>query len=279
MLLRQMTAADLPAAGRLADLAFGGGPREGRLRRYLALEPEGWFAVEEAGELLGIGGIVRYAGFAWLGMMAIRPDRQGRGIGRRIAEAAIDGARSRGCPTLCLIATPAGEALYRRLGFVPDGRSRELAGTPREAPASTMRRPCVVVPWTAADTPDLAHFDAPAFGASRESLLSRYVAEFPASSWLARDASGAPCGFLVVQDAALGPCTATDDAVAAQLLATGLAGVSRPLRAGVLDPTFEALLVGHGLVRTRDLQRMRLGPPVPRAPAPRILAHASYAIG
>jgi hypothetical protein len=96
---------------------------------------------------------------------------------------------------------------------------------------------------------------------------------------VARDAGGAVQGFLVVQGDRLGPWTATDDRVAAQLLDVGLAGVERALRGGILDGGAEALLVARGFGRTRMLPRMRLGPPVSASPVPRILAHASYAVG
>ncbi|MGZ6076649.1 MAG: hypothetical protein ACXWK6_02475, partial [Myxococcaceae bacterium] len=117
------------------------------------------------------------------------------------------------------------------------------------------------------------------FGANREHVLATYATEFAESSWVARDAGGAVRGFLVVQGDRLGPWTATDDEVASQLLEVGLASVVRPLRSGILDGAAEALLVARGFGRTRALPRMRLGRPVPASPAPRLLAHASYAVG
>lgn len=279
MHLRTLTLDDLPAAARLTDAVFGDGRREARLRRYLAIEPRGWFAIEESGTLAAIGGVITYRGFGWLGLMAVRPDRQRRGLGRTVATAAIDWARGQGCATLCLIATPAGLPMYERLGFVHDGVSQELSGTP--APARGPRFPldCVVRPWTAADSSEVSAFDAPGFGANRSRVLTTYATEFAGSSWVARDGTGAVRGFLVVQDDRLGPWTATDDGVAEQLLDVALAGVRRPLRSGIVEPAAEALLVARGFDRTRALARMRLGPAVRVVPPPRVLAHASYAVG
>lgn len=270
---------DVPAAAGLTEVAFGGGRREDRLRRYLALEPRGWFVVEDGGGLLGIGGVVRYDGFAWLGLMAIRPDRQRRGLGRALAEEAIGWARAGGCSTICLVATPAGLPLYQRLGFVPDGLSHELAGTPRLHPRAPGSVPCSVTLWTPADTEDVARFDAPAFGSDRRRVLAAYAAEFPTSAWVARDRSGDVRGFIVVQGSSFGPWTAADDASASQLLDVALDGLGGALKAGVVDGTAEPLLLARGFTRTRDLPRLRLGPPVPTAPGPRLLAHASYAVG
>jgi GNAT superfamily N-acetyltransferase len=277
MQLRRLTPEDVLPAARLTSVAFGGGPREGRIRRYLTLEPEGWFTVEEAGALLAVGGVVRFGPLAWLGLMAVEPGRQREGLGRTIAEAAIGWARSQGCTTVLLIATAAGIPLYRRLGFVDDGDSSELAGVPEiSRPAAG---PGIVRPWKPEDTEEVARFDAPAFGADRGRLLAAYAREFDGSAWVARDVRGAMRGFLVVQGETLGPWSATDETVAAQLLDTGLGDVRRSLRIGIVDALGERLLEARGLKRTRSLPRMRLGPALPRGSSPRLLAYASYAVG
>jgi len=279
MRLRHLRPDDVPAAAQLTAEAFGGAPREARLRRYLRLEPDGWFALDDARGLLGIGGVVRYRGFAWLGLMAVRSDRQGRGLGRAIAETAIEWARAHGCATVCLIATTAGLPLYERLGFVPDGESQELSSATRKAADAPPSGPCSVLPWCSKDTADIARFDAPAFGCDRATVLSAYAQEFARSSWVARDATGAARGFLVVQDDSLGPWTAEDDDTARQLLDVALTEARRPLRVGLIDAGAQPLLRDRGFAFTRVLPRMRLGPPIARRPGPRLLAHASYAVG
>jgi predicted N-acetyltransferase YhbS len=277
MELRRLTLDDVVAGARLTAAAFGGEPREARLRRYLALEPEGWFALEEAGTLVALGGAVAFGSLAWLGLIVVEPGRQRQGLGGVVARAAIDWARGRGCSTICLIATPAGIPLYRRLGFVPDGDSYELSWAPRPLPpvgeVSSAR------PWTPEDTPEVASLDAPAFGADRSRLLAAYAREFSGSAWVARDDRGRVSGFVVVQDDLIGPWCAADEGVAGRLLDVALGGVTRSLRAGVLDEVGARLLASRGLVQGRSLPRMRLGPSVPRAARPLLLAHASYAVG
>jgi len=279
MRVRRLTVEDIPAAARLTDAAFGGGPREDRLRRYLAIEPRGWFVVEDAARLVAVGGVVRFGTFAWLGLMAVHPARQGRGLGRTIAEEAIGWALGQGCSTVFLIATPAGAPLYSRLGFVPAGASEELGGRPAAPARPSLSVPGAVARWTAADTQEVGQFDAPAFGADRSHLLSVYATEFSASAWVARDGTGAVRGFLVIQGSSLGPWSAADDATAARLIDAALPEVHEPLRAGVLDSGAVELLLARGFARTRPLPRMRLGPTVPTRDTPRLLAHASYAVG
>jgi predicted N-acetyltransferase YhbS len=278
MRLRPLTLDDVPEAGQLTAATFGGGPRQERLRRYLALEPDGWFAAEDGGTLVGIGGVVCYSGFAWLGLMAVRPDRQRQGIGRAIAVAAIDRARAHGCGTIVLIARDEGIPLYRKLGFEPDGDSQEMSGVASSPPTPGGSDPRVG-PWTACDTAEVARFDAPAFGANRERVLSAYAREFAGSAWVARDAAGTVRGFVLLQGESLGPWSAADDAAAGALLDAALAGVHRPIKVGVCHPDAERLLLARGLARTRVLPRMRLGPPLRAEARPRVLAHASYAVG
>lgn len=277
MELRRLTLDDVVAGARLTAAAFGGEPREARLRRYLALEPDGWFALEEAGTLVALGGAVAFGRLAWLGLIVVEPGRQRRGLGDAVARAAVDWAHGRGCSTICLIATPAGIPLYRRLGFVPDGDSHELSGEPRPLPSGGEAP--AVQPWTPEDTPEAASLDAPAFGADRSRLLAAYAREFSGSAWVARDDRGRVSGFVVVQDDLIGPWCAVDERVAGRLLDVALGGVTRTLRAGALDEVGAGLLASRGLAPGRPLPRMRLGPSVPRAAHPLLLAHASYAVG
>jgi predicted N-acetyltransferase YhbS len=277
MQLRQLTLDDVVEGARLTAAAFGGDPREARLRRYLTLDPEGWFGLEDEGMLVALGGAVRFGTLAWLGLMVVDRARQRQGLGRTVATAAIDWARRQGCSTIHLIATPAGIPLYRQLGFVPDGESRELSGLPRPLPQT--RGPASVHPWRAEDTEEVAQFDAPAFGANRSRLLAAYAREFSGSSWVARDDRGRICGFILVQDDSLGPWCAVDERVAAQLLDAALGGVTRQLKAGAIHDLGAELLIQRGLAPVRALPRMRLGPTVPHDAPPLLLAHASYALG
>lgn len=277
MHLRRLTREDVVAGARLTAAAFGGETRESRLRRYLQLEPEGWFGLEDAGALVALGGAIQFGALAWLGLMVVDPARQRQGLGRTVATAAIEWARQRGCSTIRLIATAAGAPLYRQLGFVPDGESHELSGIPRPLPPVT--GPSTVCRWQPEDTEEIARFDAPAFGADRSRLLATYAREFSESAWVARDDRGQVCGFILVQEDSLGPWCATDDRVAGQLLDVALREVTRPIKAGAIDDVATGLLVLRGLAPVRPLPRMRLGPEVPHAAGPRLLTHASYAVG
>src|SRR5256885_2315182 len=83
--IRSLTPADVTGADELLGVTFPGSKSLApRMRRYLAVQPDGWWVAEEEGALVGMVGAVEYGAFAYVGLMGVRPDRQGRGIGRQL---------------------------------------------------------------------------------------------------------------------------------------------------------------------------------------------------
>jgi RimJ/RimL family protein N-acetyltransferase len=95
-------------------------------------------AIDAAGEVVGWCDIARpmLEGFRHCGRlgMGVLPPLRGRGVGRRLAEAAIDAARSRGVERVELevfASNPRAIRLYERLGFAHEGvrqRARKIDG-------------------------------------------------------------------------------------------------------------------------------------------------------
>src|SRR5574341_1228499 len=136
--VRKLTSADVDwAAAVLAATALRA--RQPELRRYLALEPGGYYAAEVGARPVGLGGYAAYADLAFVGNMAVAPEMQGRGVGRAILTHMLEAIDRRGIPTTLLEATPEGEPLYRKCGFVDVHRtlaySRSDALRPGEGPA------------------------------------------------------------------------------------------------------------------------------------------------
>ncbi len=74
----------------------------------------------ERGTIAAYGQALIFGDTAWLGSISVRRESRRRGIGQRITEELIDRCYSRGASSIHLMATDAGEPLYRKLGFVDD---------------------------------------------------------------------------------------------------------------------------------------------------------------
>ena len=87
--------------------------------------PDGTFVAVAEDEVVGVLNLYPSSfGYAEIGMYVAR-DWRGRGVGSALMEAAIDWARAEGLHKLSLSVFPhnaAGIALYRKFGFVEEGR-------------------------------------------------------------------------------------------------------------------------------------------------------------
>lgn len=97
----------------------------------------------------------------WMGPLAVRPDSQGNGLGKRVVQAAIEFVRSRGATTIGLETMPRtldNIGFYSALGFVPgrltltltvEAGSAErppvLYGRLRDVEKTAMRRACATL--------------------------------------------------------------------------------------------------------------------------------------
>ena len=283
--LRPMRESDLPAVDPILRAAFAV-ERDfaPRLHRYLAIEPDGWFVGEQGGTLLGTVGVVRYPGFAYIGLMAVAPAQQGRGLGRWLLEHALAWLEQRGVGCAVLDATEAGAPLYEKLGFVDAGATIEMARQGDSPPRAVADVTLARVGPEAADAADLRDLDGRLFGAARAALWTRLAAEVDpvVPTWLAREA-GRALGYLALQPGLIGPWAATEPRVAEALLAHALAQVPQgaPLRVQVPDTNVAAvaLLSARGFAAQRTLRHMRRGD-LARAPVWRdVYGKASYCLG
>jgi len=73
--IRPLTAIDIAGAdGVLRDAFHTEHSFAARLRRYLAIQPDGWLAAEDDSLLVGMVGAIDYGSFAYVGMMGVRRD-------------------------------------------------------------------------------------------------------------------------------------------------------------------------------------------------------------
>ena len=258
--LHPLSAADFEAVDPILTAAYARpSSMLDDLVRYHRRQPDGWFLARLDGIPAGMGGAIAYGATARIGLMAVHPDFQRRGIGRAIMEHLLEWAVVRRATTILLDATPAGVPLYTRLGFVTDDYARAYVYTRRASPTSPKAH--IVTPLHLADLPEIAAFDAERFGASRAAVLAGYVEEYAGRAYVARDSLGSVAGYLIAQANRLGPWLADTPEVADALLRQALPLC--PANAQVLVPEYNraaaALLERSGFTPGRRWHSMRRG--------------------
>jgi GNAT superfamily N-acetyltransferase len=219
--LRAMTANDMAGGLRLCR-ASGWNQLEPDWRLFLESPGSGAVVIERAGNIVGTAAYMRYDALAWIAMMLVDPAERRAGLGRQLLAEAISALAD--APCIGLDATPAGEPLYRRSGFIAD---HGLIRT--KATVDSTRLPARVGaarPMLQSDLPTVCRQDRRVFGADRSHLLEALLARAPECAWVAADAQAVKgytfgrAGRLYHQ---LGPIMAADAITARDLVTNCLA--------------------------------------------------------
>src|SRR5258706_13347008 len=121
--IHTLTAADLDRADAVQQAASGRGSRRDRLQLYLSLQPDGWLLAKLDGEPAGIAGGTNYGAVGHIGLVAVDPSKQRRGVALALMEHLLDWFDAQRCPIIQLDASEAGAPLYHKLGFVEDEKT------------------------------------------------------------------------------------------------------------------------------------------------------------
>lgn len=258
MHVRPLAAADLPAALELTQLQkWSHRLDDWELHFRLG---RGFGAVDDDGRLLGTTLWWAYGdAFGTVGLVVVHPDAQGRGIGRKLMDAAIADAGDR---TLRLCATQAGLELYRRCGFVAGGIVAQRQGNVVAAPAPAVAPDVTLRDFAPTDVAAATALDARAVGAPRAALVAD-VARISTGGVVA-ERDGRVVGFALLRSSgrgtSLGPLVASDETLAVQLVAyaaarhTGFLRIDIPTSATRLAAYLDACglpAVDHVVVMTR----------------------------
>jgi len=147
--LRAMRWWDIAPALDLEQRLFRSDPwTVGMFWSELARIPETrhYLVADDGGRVVGYAGLAATRREADVQTLAVDPDRQGEGLGRRLLDALLAEARDRGCATVFLEVRADNERaieLYRRSGFEEIGRRRgyyQPDGTDAVAMRRKMRR-------------------------------------------------------------------------------------------------------------------------------------------
>jgi ribosomal protein S18 acetylase RimI-like enzyme len=167
---RKFARADVAAAHRLSLEV--GWPHRLEDWKFLQRLGTGHVALED-GEVVGT--ILTWKhdrANASLGMVIVKPDRQGRGIGRRLMRLALRDLTGR---AVMLNATPAGQPLYEKLGFKPFDRVEQHQGNAAKVRVVPLAAGERLRPVGASDVARLVALATRAAGISRARLLRRLL--------------------------------------------------------------------------------------------------------
>jgi ribosomal protein S18 acetylase RimI-like enzyme len=276
-IVRLLSSGDIDAADRLLMRAFASEDSfRPVIEREFAIQPGYYWVSESAGEILGSIAAVAYGRVAYIGMMAVDPASQSRGIGRMLLETAINALEHDGYETMLLDATDAGEPLYRKYGFVDQSSSYDLRGQSSTTPSRE-----IAIPREDARSRVLS-LDAATFGADRSNAIQHLLSE-PSSQCLISESDGELDGYLIAQKTVLGPWVAHSPEIAEKLLLQALS-VLPPQEWRVMQPVENsaglALLQQHGFEIRREVLHMRRGRPFQNKTGRAVTyGQASFALG
>jgi len=222
---------------------------EGHIAECMALsaeagwnqEAEDWALFLRHGIVLGLranGGVTVATGailpypddFAWIGMVLVTAPRRRQRIGTNMLEACCVEVSRRGLVSM-LDATPAGERIYRPLGFQGMFNLCSWQGVTH----SRANPPAGIRAMAAGDIPTVTAIDAAAFGAQRKFLVKNLFRRLPQLAFVTQDLTGfvlARLGRIATQ---IGPIVAANEGAAATLLDAALGCVSGPVFLDLID--------------------------------------------
>ena len=229
---------------------------------------------DEAGTLVATAAALPYDDTAgWISMVLVDPAHRHRGIASQLVDACVRSLREAGRSAV-LDATPAGAAVYAKIGFVAGFAFERWEGEGAATLAATGSESGAAAEPTQAET--LIALDRSAGGVDRALLLRSFLSRPATRAWLAPRGDGFALRRAGRRAVQVGPIVAPDDAAALELLALALAGIDG--RAFIDVPVHRTSiaddLTRRGFVRQRPFVRMALGDARAAAARDRVFALA-----
>lgn len=238
--------------------ATGLGANVGRLLRYPIESPTGDVLVAVAGdEIIGGAAVAGFGTTGWIGALGVASRARRRGAGRALTEACVARLRALGAETAMLFATPAGQPVYERVGFQPEGLVhawRDVAPPRGRAGGAGVRA------LQAADLDVVCRIDTAATGEDRGAVFRAMNGTF---AGIVVERAGRVAGSAVRSPWGLGPSVvATDREAGVSLLSVLRRVPGAPLTVSLPDANADAVraLGAWGFQAINGATRMRLGP-------------------
>jgi len=279
-LIRPLAETDLEAAAAILASAFQrAGSWASELRFYRSLQPDGYFGADQDGALAGMVGATSYSNFAYVGMMGVHQQFQRQGLGLALMQHLLNWLDEQNIPQVQLDASPYGQPLYEKLGFVPEERVFVLQRPARTPLAAFPRQIERLQP---SDLVELAEKDAEIFGADRRRVFSALLEAYPGRAFKSLDPQGRLTGYLFTTERRIGPWVMLEPDGAQALLQAALALEFSESLSVVVPETSAlalALLQKSGFEQTRINRHMSRGAASSPGQRAKVFAQASLSIG
>ena len=278
--VRNLLPSDLGVADTILSSAFqrsGSWFRE--LSLFLKLQPDGIFLASQDGLPAGMVATILYSDYAYVGLMGVHRNFQRQGLGMVLMQHVLDQMQAKSVPVVRLDASPFGQPLYEKLGFVPHEEVYVLQTQQREMNG---QQPTGIEILTSHHLDRLASPDFQAFGADRTRLLQALLETYPSRAFLQQNAEGQIHGYLFAQEKRIGPWVMAGDADPEPLLQAALS-LPFPGPVSIIVPAENrdaiSLLQRHGFETVRVNRHMSYGSPVPAGQRRQIFGQTSLSMG
>ncbi len=125
-------------------------------------------------QLVGVGTSILHEDTAWLAHIIVHPEQRNQGIGKVLTQALLDGIDRTIFKTVYLMATPLGEPVYNKLGFVHE---TEQLFFNEGRPFSQYRIPSGIMPLNEEYREDLLKLDREVSGENRYVRLVEHLSD------------------------------------------------------------------------------------------------------
>jgi GNAT superfamily N-acetyltransferase len=259
-----MTEADIALGMRLKEQA-GWNQVEADWRRFLAMQADGCFVAELDGTPVGTAVGCLFGPIAWIAMVLVDESVRGLGIGTALVVNAVSFVEEQGATSVRLDATPHGQPLYERLGFVPQYPLVRFGGTLSfDAPLAEAHIDREVIHAAEVDYAAILKLDQAITGTDRRKFLHALFGERSEDVRIVKRDRELE-GYLTVRPGSdalqIGPCIATADAGESLLADTAHRYAGRRIYVDVPASNMAAVHFSEqiGLAAQRTLTRMCRG--------------------
>jgi len=222
-----------------------------------------------------------YPDYAYVGPLGVHPDFQHLGIGFALMEHVLKWLEQQKVTRVALDASPMGQLIYERLGFVACDQVNIFQ---RQSRAAAFQLPADVQRLSLQDLDMVTAVDKQVFGTDRSKLLGALLDEYPQRAYFLQDGQGNINGYLIAQEKSIGPWMAQKKADAELLLKAALSlsfSSNRPISVIIPEENVEAtaLLQRFGFESVRVLRHMLRGSKTPAGQRENVYGQTSPSLG